>query len=123
MEDNSAFFNQFIIKMNDSILAALKDMGLVQESKQLFDFLSSDEWINIIEMGTNQQVIDNFGAAIDPLTNKLMGVYGPDLMVSLPVEMIQWIKDTSILFIKNKGGGNATTEESVITQNQVQYLN
>lgn len=31
----------------------------------------------------------------------------------MPTEMIEWIKDTTILWVKNKGAGNSTTEEEV----------
>lgn len=52
-----------------------------------------------------------------------MGVYGPDMAVSLPIEMLQWVKDTTVLWVKNKGAGHAMSEEVAIEQNQVQQLN
>ena len=51
---------------------------------------------------------------IDPMTQKLMGAYGQDIAGAMPIEMINWIKDTTILWIKNKGAGNTTTEAAVI---------
>ena len=44
----------------------------------------------------------------------MMDTYGPDVVGSMPTEMQQWIKDTTILWIKNKGAGNAITETDII---------
>lgn len=38
-----------------------------------------DEWVKIVETGTRQEVLDTLGEAIDPLTMKIMNVYGPDI--------------------------------------------
>jgi len=32
----------------------------------------------------------------------------------MPTEMHQWIKDTTVLWIKNKGSGNVVTEDDII---------
>jgi hypothetical protein len=114
---DSEYFNLFVIKVNDAIVEVIKEFQLVEEIGGLFEFLTSDKWLEVIERGTNQQVIDAFGDGIDPLSNKLLGVYGPDMAINMPIEMIQWIKDTSILFIKYKGAGQATTEDAVREQN------
>ena len=43
-----------------------------------------------------------------------MGAYGPDVIGVMPSEMHQWIKDSTILWIKNKGAGNTITENDII---------
>ena len=48
------------------------------------------------------------------MSEKLLGVNGDDLAVTMPIEMIEWIKDTTVLWIKNKGAGHTTTEAAVI---------
>jgi hypothetical protein len=67
-----------------------------------------------IAHGTKQELIDNLGDAIDPITEKVMGAYGPDVIGGMPTEMHQWIKDTTILWITNKGSGNIITEDDII---------
>ena len=42
-----------------------------------------------------------------------MSAYGPDVVGSMPTEMHQWIKDSTILWIKNQGAGSPTTENEV----------
>ena len=32
----------------------------------------------------------------------------------MPSEMIEWIKDSTILWVKNKGAGNSTTESEIM---------
>lgn len=78
------------------------------------NYLSSDEWINTVEHGTKQEFIDNLGDAVDPLTDKVLKTYGPDVIGGMPSEMHQWIKDSTVLWIKNKGSGNVVTENDII---------
>ena len=78
------------------------------------DYLTSHEWISTVEHGTKQEFIDNLGDAVDPLTSKVMNAYGPDVIGAMPSEMHQWIKDSTILWIKNKGSGNVVTEDDII---------
>lgn len=47
-----------------------------------------------------------------------MGAYGPDVVGAMPTEMHQWIKDSVILWVKNKGGGNPTTESEIFDENK-----
>lgn len=37
----------------------------------------------------------------------------------MPIEMIEWIKDSTILWVKNKGAGHTTTEKAVIESTKV----
>lgn len=69
-----------------------------------------------MEHGTKQEFIDSFGDAISPVTEKLMKVYGPDVVGAMPAEMIWWIKDSTTLWFKNKGAGNPTTEDEVLSE-------
>jgi len=88
MDEDNEYFNQFVIKLNESIIATLNEMDLVNEMKRFVEFLFSDIWLEAVEYGTTQQVVDLLGSGIDPLTNKLLGVYGPDMVVNFPIEMI-----------------------------------
>jgi len=82
------------------------------------EYMSTDEWFDICQRGTKQEFIDAFGDKIDPITQKVMEVYGPDLVAAMPAEMIWWIKDGTILWLKNKGAGNPTTEDEVLSEQQ-----
>ena len=92
----------------------IDDNGIARESGELMKYIWSDEWIKIVENGTKQEFIDALGDAVDPLTSNMMGAYGPDVIGGMPTEMHQWIKDTTILWIKNKGAGNAITENDIM---------
>lgn len=78
--------------------------------------MSTDEFFDICERGTKQEFIDAFGEKIDPITEKIMGTYGLDFVTVMPVQMIWWIQDSTILFFKNKGAGNPTTEQEIISE-------
>lgn len=83
------------------------------ETKTLFQYIYSDEWIEIAEFGSRASIVENLGQAVDPMAKKIMHADGERVIGSMPVEMIEWIKDTTILWIKNKGAGNSTTEAEV----------
>ena len=42
-----------------------------------------------------------------------MGIEGKDFVQTMSFEMSNWIKDTSLLWIKNKGAGQTTTEQEL----------
>lgn len=44
------------------------------------------------------------------MTLKVMGIPGEAFVKSMSYEMGEWIKDTTLLWIKNKGAGHTTTE-------------
>jgi len=98
----------------DCWVSILNSNGVSTDAGNLMNYLYSDEWIKVVENGTKQEFVDGLGDAIDPLTNKMMQAYGPDVVGAMPTEMHQWIKDTTILWIKNKGAGNAITENDII---------
>jgi len=47
------------------------------------------------------------------MTAKIMGITGQQFVESMSYEMGNWIKDTSLLWIKNKGAGQTTTEGEI----------
>ena len=70
-------------------------------------FLNSEEWLDIVENKGKQDFINMLGNAIDPLTKKILdGAYGTDIAFSMPTDMHSWIKDSTVLWIKNSGGGS-----------------
>jgi len=46
-----------------------------------------------------------------------------DVAVTMPIEMLDWIRDTTTLWIKNKGAGHTTTESEVLNDSQISRLN
>ena len=95
-------------------IETITDMDIVDEAGSLMSYMTSPEWIRVVEYGTKQEFIDALGDAVDPLSYKIMNAYGPDIIAVMPSEMHQWIKDTTILWVKNKGAGNTVTEEDII---------
>jgi len=51
-----------------------------------------------------------------------MGISGEQFVASMSFEMGNWVKDTTILWIKNKGAGNTTTEAEVIKREEKKQL-
>jgi len=37
----------------------------------------------------------------------------------MPIEMVDWIKETTLLWVKNKGAGHTTTEAAIVEQSKV----
>ena len=75
-----------------------------------------DDWIKTVETGTEDQFKKELAKGIDPLTKKVMGVGGDQFVSQMSYEMGQWIKDSSILWIKNKGAGSKTTTDAIQKQ-------
>ena len=92
----------------------LNSNNIAQPTGELMNYLYSDEWIKVAEHGTKQEFVDALGDAVDPLSSQMMNAYGPDVVGAMPTEMHQWIRDTTVLWIKNKGAGNAITENDII---------
>jgi len=43
----------------------------------------------------------------------MLGAPGAEVVKSMPYEMAEWIRDTTSLWVKNKGAGSTTTEEEI----------
>ena len=108
--------NEIINGLAECFFGAVQDQDIEKETADLMTYLKSDDWIAVVEYGTKQEFIDDFGDAIDPLTEKMMGSYGPDVVQQMPTEMHSWIKDSTILWVKNQGAGNPTTEDEVLSE-------
>ena len=105
---------EFVNKASKCVFDEIEANGVSKESADLMNFMMSDQWIDIAEYGTKQEFTDYLGDAVDPLTSKLMDAYGPDIIGSMPTEMHQWIRDSTILWIKNQGAGSSTTELEIL---------
>lgn len=101
------------------MIDVIRKNNIIDETKTFMDFLTSEQWVETAEDGTRQEVIDALGPGIDGLTGKLINQYGADIAVGMPLEMIQWIRDSTLLWVKNKGAGNTTTEAAVVEASQV----
>lgn len=106
--------NDVVSGLNECFINELWEAGIIDETKEMMDFATSKEWIETVEYGSRQEVIDTLGTGIDSMTQKMLGIIGSDVSITMPVEMIDWIKASTILWIKNKGAGNSMTEGLVI---------
>ena len=94
-----------------------------EEVKQLMQYVFSDEWLEIVEGGIKSEFDTELAASIDSMTTKVMGITGDEFVSSMSYEMGEWIKDTSILWIKNKGAGNTTTEAEILKLREMNQRN
>ena len=74
------------------------------ELSSMIEFVDDEEWINIIENGTYEEVVEALGEAFQPLTYKLLNSDGPTITRGMPKYLIKWIKDSVILWVRKKGG-------------------
>ena len=81
--------------------------------KHFLDAVVTDKWIKIAENGSKEQYEKELAIIIDPLVQKVMGIKGEQFVDSMSYEMKNWIKDTTVLWIKNKGGGQTTTAAEI----------
>ena len=51
--------------------------------------------------------------ALEPLTLKVIGIGGEEFVNTMSYEMLEWIKDTSLLWLTKHGGGQTTTEYQI----------
>jgi len=96
----------------------VNENGIGEEVKHMFDRFMSDQWITVIENGSKDEYESELAIAINPIADKIVGITGEQFVDSMSFELRQWIKDTSLLWIKNKGGGQTTTEAEVNTMRQ-----
>ena len=68
--------------------------------------LTDPDFINTIETGNDILVLATLAKLIDPITTTLFERSGEDIAKALPAEVIFWLKDTILLWIKNKGVGH-----------------
>ena len=59
--------------------------GVQDETKKFLDYIFSDEWTNSAEIDTEDDFQKNFSNAIDPLTQKIIGVPGDILVEQMPI--------------------------------------
>lgn len=81
--------------------------------KHFFDKIFDDKWVMIVENGSKEQYEAELADAIGPMVSTIMGITGEQFVETMSYEMNNWVKDTSLLWIKNKGGGVTTTEAEI----------
>ena len=64
--------------------------------------MSSDRWLKVVASGSREDLIAGIGEAIQPLTKKVMNAPGPDIAAKMSTDMLNWVKDSSLLWAKNK---------------------
>ena len=77
------------------------------------EYTSSNEWIETAQFANRDILVKKLGKAANPLTTKLMKADGTRVVETMPYEMIEWIRDSTVLWIKNKGSGSPTTEAEI----------
>jgi len=83
------------------------------EVKALLDTAFSQKWIETVELSNGDVFKSELANAINALTTKIIGISGKDFVDNMSYELSEWIKDTTLLWIKNKGAGQTTTEAEV----------
>ena len=63
-----------------------------------------------MENGTHEEVVAHVGEMISPLTLKIFGAEGHAVVQYLTEEMVQWLRDTAILWVINYGQADLTQE-------------
>jgi hypothetical protein len=104
---------KLLTEVNECVSGLVSENGMDREMKHFFDSVFSDKWIMIVENGSKEKYEQELALAIDPLVDKVMGITGEQFVESMSYEMSSWIKDTSLLWIKNKGAGQTTTEAEI----------
>jgi hypothetical protein len=92
--------------------------GITQEVKNAFAFMMGDDWVETVEIGSKDEFESELAKGIDSLTMKVMGISGQNFVDTMSFEMGQWIKDTTLLWVKNKGAGEKTNEDEVNRQKE-----
>ena len=90
---------------NICVVDVIHKYDLKEEMKEFMDYVFSDEWVEIVETGTKDEFKAELAIAIDPLMSRVLGITGEDFTRTMSYELGEWIKDTSLLWIKNKGAG------------------
>lgn len=114
--------NNVLIQSNDCIIEVIKNNNIIDETKNFMNFLISEDWLEIVDNGTHQEVLDALGEGMDGLTGKLLNQYGADIAVQMPIEMIDWIKDSTRLWVRDGGAGHTTNEATVIEESKIHRL-
>ena len=98
---------------NECAAKLVAENNIKDEVKELLNYALSEEWVNIVEYGTKLEFSTELAIALDSLTLKVMGITGDEFVSTMSYEMTKWIKDTTLLWIKNKGSGQTTTEHEI----------
>lgn len=102
---------------NEYLVELIEKYGLVEEAKSIEGYINNEKWFDIIENGSDEDFNTYLGEAIDPLTRRVFNLPGYPFVETLSNELRGWIKDTSILWVKNKGVGRAPDEYAATRHN------
>lgn len=98
---------------NLCVANVVEKYDIKDELREFMSIIFSDMWIETVEFGNAQDFKQELAVAIDPLTTKLLMISGQDFAENMSFELGQWIKDSTLLWIKNRGAGSPTTEAEV----------
>ena len=71
--------------------------GIQDQTKSLVTTLTSEKWVKTVATGTDDEIVKGLGEALDPLARKLLQTSGAGFADTLPKEMIDWVKDSTLI--------------------------
>ena len=96
---NDTFMN--IIKDGSKcIYQIVNQNGINEEMQKAITKTQQNSWLNAIESGSQAEIVQAMGQAIDPLTNKLLGTAGGTVAKGMSMGLINWMRDSALLWIK-----------------------
>ena len=101
-------FTSLVSDGNQCFADVIEKYEIKDEVKSFMNVVFSDEWIQTVEFGNADDFKKELAFAIDPVTKKVIGISGEDFANNMSFELSEWIKDTTLLWIKNKGAGQTT---------------
>ena len=92
-------FDKILQDMDECLLNILYKYDIYDEVKYIFDEIQEPDYIEMLETGTHEEIIEYIGLIVDPLVIKIFDTSGEQVAQLLNAEIISWLKDTSILWI------------------------
>ena len=100
--------NNILHDMNEATLNIIYKYNIQDETKVVLEDITSPQYMNVIETGTHDEIKEHLAKVIDPLTDKILNAKGSEITATFPHDMVEWIKMTSIVWIKNGGQDDLT---------------
>jgi len=110
--------------INECAMNIVYKYDLSDEIKAFFESTGTADFIEVMESGTTDEIRAYLAEMLEGLAIKIFGVGGEQVVALLSDDMIEWIKHTSILWLKNMGSSDLTYEiNSYIDEDQDADIN
>jgi len=110
--------------INECAMNIVYKYDLSDEIKAFFESTGTADFIEVMESGTTDEIRAYLAEMLEGLAIKIFGVGGEQVVALLSDDMIEWIKHTSILWLKNMGASDLTYEiNSYIDEDQDADIN